>query len=91
VSAPPVGTANTREVSPECALARRPGYEDVHTECRALQDVPLPHSRGLLLARSCGCDCHRPTGEAEQSELEFRGCRRLGDSSARAGLLAPDL
>ncbi|MGW7129991.1 hypothetical protein ACWGIA_16815 [Streptomyces bobili] len=31
-----------------CALARRPGYEDVHDACRRLRDIPLPHSGGLL-------------------------------------------
>ncbi len=31
--------------SAECTLAVRPGYERLHSECRELQDVPLP--RGL--------------------------------------------
>jgi hypothetical protein len=42
------------ELSPECALARRPGYEGVHGACRRLRDIPLPHGAGLLLVRRCG-------------------------------------
>ncbi|MFC9287571.1 hypothetical protein [Streptomyces sp. NPDC057052] len=52
--------ADQRELSPECALARRPGYEDVHGACGRLRDVPLPHGGGLLLVRRCDCACHRP-------------------------------
>lgn len=61
----PAMAADQRELSPECTLARGPGYEDVHDACRRLRDIPLPHSGGLLpLVRRCGCVCHRPaTGE----------------------------
>jgi hypothetical protein len=60
------GAVDARALSAECALARRPGYEDVHSTCRQPRDVPLPHSTGLLLARRCGCGCHRPAGESER-------------------------
>lgn len=30
-------------MSPECTLAHRPGYKDLHRECRQTADVPLPH------------------------------------------------
>ncbi|WP_416977138.1 hypothetical protein [Streptomyces sp. T028] len=60
MSARPGVAAGARELSPECALARRPGYEDVHGWCRRLRDIPLPHGRGLLLVRRCGCSCHQP-------------------------------
>ncbi len=49
--------------SAECALARRPAYEDLHTRCRQTRDVPLPYARGLLLVPRCGCPCHRPEGD----------------------------
>lgn len=48
-------------LSPHCTVAKRPGYEDLHTECRQTRDVPLPHSGGrVLLARRCTCACHTP-------------------------------
>ncbi|WP_192582901.1 hypothetical protein [Streptomyces albicerus] len=50
---------NTTGMSAECALARRPGYEDLHDECTQTEDVPLPHSFGILLVRRCTCGCHR--------------------------------
>jgi hypothetical protein len=46
-------------LSTECTLARRPGYEDVHAQCRQLSDVPLPHAAGVLLVPRCHCSCHR--------------------------------
>lgn len=49
---------DTDTMSAECALAQRPGYEDLHRECRRTEDVPLPHSVGILLVRRCGCPCH---------------------------------
>ncbi|WP_369251238.1 hypothetical protein [Streptomyces sp. R41] len=57
-------SAATDEVtlSAECTLARRPGYKDVHRECRQTKDVPLPHSNGILLVARCGCACHRRGG-----------------------------
>jgi hypothetical protein len=57
-------TARTTELSAECALAQRPGYADLHAQCRQTEDVPLPHSTGVLLAVRCGCICHKlaPSG-----------------------------
>lgn len=67
MSARPDGRPGMGELSPECTLARRPGYEDVHTECRRLRDIPLPPGTGLLLLRGCGCACHRPEAEGAGS------------------------
>lgn len=44
--------------SAECELAARPGYEDLHAECRQARDVPLPCAIGILLQHRCGCLCH---------------------------------
>ncbi|WP_315904027.1 hypothetical protein [Streptomyces fulvoviolaceus] len=44
--------------SAECALAQRPGYEELHAACLQTHDVPLPCARGILLARRCSCRCH---------------------------------
>lgn len=64
----PQGTRNdvdTSWLSAECALALRPGYEDLHDSCHQTADVPLPGSVGLLLIRRCPCACHGPvTGGA---------------------------
>ncbi|MEV0483326.1 hypothetical protein AB0I69_22310 [Streptomyces sp. NPDC050508] len=51
----------TKEVSApsaECALAKRPGYEDLHGDCRETRDVFLPGSAGILLTPRCDCECH---------------------------------
>ncbi|KUM85178.1 MULTISPECIES: hypothetical protein [Streptomyces] len=61
MSAPSVDTS---ALSAECAVAQQAGYKDLHGECRQTQDVPLPHGGGLLLARRCGCTCHRGRPEA---------------------------
>ncbi|XIE78631.1 hypothetical protein AB6O49_11925 [Streptomyces sp. SBR177] len=45
-------------MSPECKLAQRPGYEDLHHECRQTKDVPLPYGAGILLVRRCTCPHH---------------------------------
>ncbi|MFG2022150.1 hypothetical protein [Streptomyces sp. NPDC048825] len=45
-------------LSAECTLAQRPDYAHLHTSCRQTEDVPLPHSVGVLLVRRCGCPCH---------------------------------
>jgi hypothetical protein len=45
-------------LSTECTLALRPDYRVLHRECRQTRDIPLPHSRGLLLVPLCGCTCH---------------------------------
>ncbi|CAL9465005.1 hypothetical protein SUDANB105_02704 [Streptomyces sp. enrichment culture] len=60
-------TRAERHLSPECALAHRPGYEDVHSACRRLTDVPLPFGGGLLLVRRCGCVCHGLARERKRS------------------------
>ncbi|MFB8772966.1 hypothetical protein [Streptomyces broussonetiae] len=53
------------ERSAECALAtQRLEHRRLHAACRRTEDIPLPHSRGLLLVRRCGCDCHQKPGTA---------------------------
>lgn len=54
----PVTTTEAPPPSAECTVAKRPGYEDLHSECRETQDVFLPGSTGILLRPHCGCDCH---------------------------------
>lgn len=49
---------DTSTMSAECALAHRPGYKDLHGECRQTEDVPLPHGGGVLLVRRCTCTHH---------------------------------
>ncbi|NUP24488.1 MAG: hypothetical protein HOZ81_52240 [Streptomyces sp.] len=61
MSAPTTGEERT--LSAECTLATKPGYEDLHHQCRQITDVPLPHSNGLLLIRRCGYGCHRSGGD----------------------------
>lgn len=51
-------TIDTSTMSAECALAQRPGYTDLHRACRQTEDVPLPHSDGILLVRRCTCTHH---------------------------------
>lgn len=46
-------------LSAECALGRRPGYEDLHGVCSRTRDVPLPYTPGILLVRRCTCACHK--------------------------------
>lgn len=45
-------------LSAECTVARRPGYGDLHGRCRQTQDIPLPHSTGVVLVHRCRCTCH---------------------------------
>jgi len=45
-------------LSPECAVARRPEYEQLHGKCRRTEDIPLPHSKGVVLVHRCPCSCH---------------------------------
>lgn len=45
-------------LSAECTLASNPEYRGLHRDCRQTQDIPLPHSTGILLQRRCGCSCH---------------------------------
>lgn len=49
---------DTPPLSAECTLAQRPAYRDLHGQCRRTEDVPLPHSHGILLMQRCGCACH---------------------------------
>ncbi|WP_230885442.1 hypothetical protein [Streptomyces spinoverrucosus] len=49
---------DTAALSAECTLAKRPGYQDLHGECRQTRDIPLPHATRVLLQRRCGCACH---------------------------------
>lgn len=46
-------------LSAECALAQQPEYKGLHHDCHRTKDVPLPHSRGLVLMPRCACPCHR--------------------------------
>ncbi|WP_232108296.1 MULTISPECIES: hypothetical protein [Streptomyces] len=50
--------ADPAALSAECTLAKRPEYHGLHRECRQTQDIPLPHSTGILLQSHCGCSCH---------------------------------
>ncbi|MFJ4975359.1 hypothetical protein ACIP6X_08480 [Streptomyces coeruleorubidus] len=50
--------ADQTPASPECTLAARPGYQDLHTDCRQTRDLPLPFAFGILLQPRCGCPCH---------------------------------
>lgn len=45
-------------LSAECALARRPGYEGLHRDCRQIEDIPVPHVNDMLLVARCRCRCH---------------------------------
>ncbi|WP_434091122.1 hypothetical protein [Streptomyces flaveus] len=56
----PVAAAagNLETLSAECTLAQRPDYAHLHTSCRQTEDVPLPHSVGILLVHRCACPCH---------------------------------
>jgi len=57
-------TTDTLPFSAECTVAKRPGYEDLHTACRQTEDVPLPRAMGVLLVPRCGCMCHTQTESA---------------------------
>ncbi|MFF4660203.1 hypothetical protein [Streptomyces sp. NPDC001381] len=63
----PGTAAELRELSPECAPASQPGYEDLHVSCRRLQDIPLPHGGALPLVRRCGCACHHPADRRRET------------------------
>ncbi|MFI1480532.1 hypothetical protein [Streptomyces sp. NPDC020747] len=54
-----VPVRDTETMSPECAVAQRPDHKVLHRWCRQTEDVPLPHSFGILLVRRCTCECHR--------------------------------
>lgn len=55
-----MSAADTQNASvpPECAVAARPGYEDLHAQCRQTEDVPLPYATGLLLVPRYTRLCH---------------------------------
>jgi hypothetical protein len=53
-------TVTAIALSAECVLARKPGYRCLHAQCRQLKDVPLPHTKRVLLVARCCCSCHRP-------------------------------
>lgn len=67
------------ELSAECEVAKRDGYEDLHDECRQ-KDIPLPYGGGILLQRRCGCGCHRPKGQRARSpqQVRERNIERVG-------------
>ncbi|WP_086809782.1 hypothetical protein [Streptomyces reticuliscabiei] len=48
----------TENLSTECTVGREPGYQNIHAMCRQTEDVPLPHSTGILLVARCTCTCH---------------------------------
>ncbi|MEW2808687.1 hypothetical protein AB0929_16545 [Streptomyces massasporeus] len=50
--------AADQPASPECTLAARSGYQNLHAHCRQTRDLPLPFAFGILLQRRCGCPCH---------------------------------
>nr|WSY50688.1 hypothetical protein OG999_11545 [Streptomyces sp. NBC_00886] len=52
---------DTSTMSAECAVAKQPGYADLHDKCRQTKDLPLPHSGGILLMPRCTCPHHRYT------------------------------
>ena len=61
----PAADLETR--SAECALAARPDYATLHTDCRQTKDIPLPGARGVLLIRRCTCPCHGGANPAGSS------------------------
>ena len=62
---------DTDRMSAECAVALRPEYKGMHGWCRQTEDIPLPHSTGILLLARCRCVCHR---QAVASETPAAGC-----------------
>lgn len=50
-------TTDTDHLSPECAVAQRPEYKDLHDDCRQ-DDIPLSGATGVLLQARCRCTCH---------------------------------
>ncbi|WP_055525064.1 hypothetical protein [Streptomyces graminilatus] len=55
------GTDTSEEtgLSAECTVALRPEYTHMHGWCRQTEDIPLPHSTGILLIARCRCTCHQ--------------------------------
>lgn len=52
-------TAAEQDLSAECDLGQRPGYEELHGTCTQLADVPMPGVPAITLMRRCDCSCHR--------------------------------
>lgn len=50
---------DTSQMSAECTVGNRPEYTDMHARCRQTNDIPLPHSTGILLQARCWCRCHQ--------------------------------
>jgi hypothetical protein len=48
-------TVTAIALSAECVLARNPGCRCLHAQCRQLKDVPLPHTKRVLLVARCYC------------------------------------
>ncbi|AWK08269.1 hypothetical protein DDQ41_04190 [Streptomyces spongiicola] len=84
IPSPGPGTASPA-LSPECAVASRPGYQDVHGQCRQTGDVPLPYATGLLLVHRCTCLCHGYDRQGTRPPWPGRG-----PQGARAARPAPD-
>jgi hypothetical protein len=55
---PAAAPVDLSTLSPECAVGMRPGYEDLHGECRQTRDIPLPHGGGIILEKRCRCPHH---------------------------------
>ncbi|UIX33204.1 hypothetical protein [Streptomyces sp. GQFP] len=54
-----MSSATAPALSVECPVGREPDYADMHTRCRQIEDVPLPHGRGILLVPRRRCSCRR--------------------------------
>ncbi|WP_371660673.1 hypothetical protein [Streptomyces sp. NBC_00280] len=57
-------TAEAPTLSTECTVGKMPGYGYVHDMCRQIEDVPMPHGRGILLLARCRCTCHTQAADA---------------------------
>ncbi|WP_209445567.1 hypothetical protein [Streptomyces roseochromogenus] len=75
----PGNDAESPSPSAECALARRPGYEELHHACIQTQDIPLPGAIGILLTPRCDCPCH--TGSVRGHDGQTR--RTAAEEDAR--------
>ncbi|MEU1618064.1 hypothetical protein ACFZAU_12850 [Streptomyces sp. NPDC008238] len=51
--------AAAARLSEHCELAKRPEHEELHRQCRRLDDHPLPGHPGILVTPRCRCSCHR--------------------------------
>ncbi|MCT9078575.1 hypothetical protein [Streptomyces fulvoviolaceus] len=47
-------TTRIPPLSAECTLAQRLDFKGLHRECTQTEDVPLPHSYGILLVQRHG-------------------------------------